>query len=85
MLAGQERQSSTCLLLPGLMGILSSELRVPWTDEVELRMLQTNRTEAIIRQTMKYASFLLISWVKTSWQRTMCKLIRGINASKVIC
>lgn len=39
MLAGQEQQSSTCPLLPGLMGILSSELRVPWTDEVELRTL----------------------------------------------
>jgi hypothetical protein len=75
MLVGQEQQSNTCLLLPGRMGILSSELRVPWTDEVELRTLQTNKKEAIICQSMKYTSFLLTRWIKTSWQRTMYKLL----------
>jgi hypothetical protein len=63
MLVGQEQQSNTSLLLPGLMGSLSFALRAPWTDEAALHTLQRNKREAIICPSIKRTPFLLMSWV----------------------
>jgi hypothetical protein len=48
LLAGWEKLSSTSLLLPVQMEILTSVLRVPWTDEVALHMLLTTVKKTLL-------------------------------------